>query len=166
MPGIAQPLRLIALLVLTGVAVSCSGRGGRSSVVPPVDPEAAVRTFLNAVRTENLVAMGQVWGTSQGLASRRLDAATLEQRLTVMRIYLEHQQYEIVPGNPDRIIDLRPNEQLVFVRLTRSGCTPVVPFRLVRYRSGWLISNIDFTADDNHPRRVCAPVPGDLQPSR
>jgi hypothetical protein len=85
-----------------------------------------------------------------------MDSQTLEQRLTVMRIYLEHEEYTIVPRPADVIVELESDEQSVFVRLTRKGCTPVVPFVLAPYRGGWLVRNIDLERAGN-PARRCQP---------
>ena len=85
-----------------------------------------------------------------------MDHATLEQRLTVIKTYLAHEEFEILP--PDANSLLPEGQRQVRVRITRMGCTPVVPFTLGRWKSGWLISNIDLGAAGN-PARPC-PVGG------
>jgi hypothetical protein len=97
--------------------------------------------------------MAAYWGTSAGPASNSMPRDELEKRLTVMRVYLAHERYEFVSS------DLAPgesNRRTVRARLTRSSCTPVVPFTLVRYRQGWLVENVDLTAVGN-PTQVCQP---------
>jgi len=150
---VAQPLRLAALVILSTVLTSCSSRGGGSSLSPPVDPEGSVRSFLHAVSANSITGMGQLWGTRDGPASANLDRATLEQRLTVIRIYLEHDDFTIVPGDPVAGVDVEAGERAVFVRLSRRGCTPTVPFTLVPHGGGWLIRNIDLAAAGNPSRR-------------
>jgi hypothetical protein len=86
-----------------------------------------------------------------------MDQATLEQRLTVIRIYLEHEDFAIVPGDPVAGVNIEAGERAVFVRITRKGCTPTVPFTLVPYRGGWLVRSIDLAAAGN-PSRRCEPV--------
>lgn len=132
---------------------SCGPRGAGSNVPPPADPEATVRGFLNAVSANSIAGMSQLWGTSSGPASERMDRTTLEQRLTVIRIYLEHEDYTIVPGDPAAGISVDPGERVVFVRLSRRGCTPTVPFTLVPHGGGWLIRDIDLAAAGNPSRR-------------
>ena len=153
---VAQPLRLAMLVILSAVVVSCGTRGGGSSasVRPPADPEATVRSFLNAVKANSMAGMGQLWGTANGPASANLDAATLEQRLTVIRIYLEHDEFTIVSGNPVAGVNVEAGERAVFVRLSRRGCTPTVPFTLVPHGGGWLVRDIDLAAAGN-PSRSC-----------
>ncbi len=153
--SVAQPLCLAALLALSGSLISCGSRGG-ANVPPPVDPEAAVRTFLHAVSANSIAGMGQLWGTSDGPAADRMDQTVLEQRLTVIRVYLEHEEFVIVPGDPVTGVNLEAGELAVFVQLSRKGCTPTVPFTLAPYRGGWLIRSIDLAAAGN-PSRRCQP---------
>ena len=150
---VAQPLRLATLVILSAVLASCSSRGGGVGPPPPADPEATVRGFLNAVSANSITGMGQLWGTSDGPASADMDRATLEQRLTVIRIYLEHSDFTIVPGDQVMGVDVEAGERAVFVRLSRRGCTPTVPFTLVPHAGGWLIRNIDLAAAGNPSRR-------------
>jgi len=101
-----------------------------------------------------MAGMGLLWGTSNGPASENLDRVTLEQRLTVIRIYLEHEEYTIVPDGPVAGVDVEAGERAVFVQLSRRGCTPTVPFTLVPHRGGWLVRDIDLAAAGN-PSRSC-----------
>ncbi len=153
---VAQPLRFVMMVALTVTLTSCGARGAGSGAVPTGDPESIVRNFMNAVFATSTVGMGQLWGNSSGPASEYMDRATLEQRLTVIRIYLEHEEYAIVAGELALGTVLEPGERVVFVRLTRNGCTPTVPFTLVPYRNGWLIRDIDLAAAGNPSRRCSA----------
>ena len=153
---VTQPLRLVNVIVLSAMLVSCSPRGGSAGIPSPVDPEVTVRSFLNAVRASSIAGMGQLWGTSKGPASANMDRATMEQRLTVMRIYLEHEDFTIVSGDPVAGVNIEAGERAVFVQLSRRGCMPTVPFTLVPYGGGWLIRSIDLEAVGN-PSRRCRP---------
>jgi hypothetical protein len=153
--SVAQALLLAMSIAISGSLISCSSRGA-ANVPPPVDPEAAVRGFLHAVSANSLTGMGQLWGTSEGPAAGNMDRTTLEQRLTVIRIYLEHEEFAFVPGDPVAGVNLEAGERAVFVQLTRRGCTPMVPFTLVPYRGGWLIRSIDLASAGN-PSRRCRP---------
>lgn len=130
--------------------------GGPRTVVAPVSPEAAVRGFLNAVRANSLIAMSELWGSPRGPARSYMKRDELDQRLTVIRTYLNHETFEILesqgalPVGPDGRRSLQ-------VRLTRRGCTPVVPFAVVPYGGGWLVSDIDLSAAGN-PQRSCPPT--------
>jgi hypothetical protein len=138
-------------LTLMALAAACS-RGG--NVPAPTEPEAAIRGFMNAVRANSIIAMGEYWGTSRGPAVRIMDRTEMEQRLTVIRTYLTHDSFEFternVPapaGGGQRILD---------VRIVRGNCRPVVPFTVVRSGSGWLVQAIDLSAAGN-PARPCPP---------
>ena len=155
--SVAQPLYLAVLIALSGSLASCSSRGGGATIPPPVDPDATVRGFLNAVSANSLAGMGRLWGTSDGPAVGNMDQAVLEQRLTVIRIYLEHEEFRIVPGDPVAGANIEAGERAVFVRLSRRGCTPTVPFTLVPYGGGWLIRTIDLASAGN-PSRRCGPA--------
>ena len=154
--SVAQPLLWATLIATSGSFISCSSRGSTGDFPPPADPEAAVRSFLQAVSANSIAGMGRLWGTNDGPATGNMDQTTLEQRLTVIRIYLEHEEFAFVPGNPLSRVDLEAGERDVFVQLTRRGCTPTVPFTLVPYRGGWLIRSIDLARAGN-PSRRCQP---------
>jgi hypothetical protein len=136
------------------IAIACSQPSYNSPA--PADPDATVIGFLSAVRDKDIDRMAALWGTSSGPAANRMDSQTLEQRLTITRIYLEHEEYTIVPRPADVVVDLESGEQAVFVRLTRKGCTPVVPFILTPYAGGWLVRNVDLEMAGN-PARTCHP---------
>jgi hypothetical protein len=137
----------VTLLTLPACAARQGAPGGAGG------PEQTVAAFLDAVRSNSIGTMAAYWGTSAGPASNSMPRDELEKRLTVMRVYLAHERYEFVSS------DLAPgesNRRTVRARLTRSSCTPVVPFTLVRYRQGWLVENVDLTAVGN-PTQVCQP---------
>jgi hypothetical protein len=133
--------------------------GGPSATVPaPVSPEAAVRSFLNAVKANSLSAMGETWGSSRGPAVQYMDRAELEQRLTVIRAFLEHDKFEIL-GFQTGVAPANDQKRVLRVRLTRKGCEPVVPFTVTPYGGGWLVTDIDLSAAGN-PQRPCQPGGG------
>jgi hypothetical protein len=144
-----------AWVALTAVTVSCGSHVSPRGPAPTA-PDATVVAFLSAVRDNDLQDMAGLWGTSRGLAADQMDSKALEQRLTVTRIYLEHEEYAIVERPTDAVARAaNDDEQIIWVRLTRRGCTPVVPFTLVRFGNQWLIRNIDLEAAGN-PERRCS----------
>jgi hypothetical protein len=118
-------------------------------------PETSVQVFLDAVRENRLSAMSDLWGSSSGLAADRMDEEELRKRLMVIQVYLMHDSHEIIP-ELDEVLRGTGNRRSVRVRLTRMGCTAVVPFTLERWRDGWLVADIDLTAIGN-PRAACEP---------
>lgn len=108
---------------------------------------------MNAVRVNNLQAMGELWGTESGPMVGRMDADQLDMRLTVMQRYLAHEKYQIVPAMATATV--REGRRMYRVELTRFGCVIQVPIELVWVNSGWLVNNVDLTQAGN-PGRPCA----------
>lgn len=140
-----QALHALGALALLG---ACARGGGGPA---PESPEAAVRAFLTAVKANSLSDMADLWGDSRGPARSYMNATELEQRLTVIRSFLQHEGAELLESQAGVL--QTEGQRTIQVRLTRSGCTPVVPFTVLRYRSGWLVTNIDLAAAGNPARR-------------
>lgn len=136
--------------VVFGAVLALAACGGGPAYPAPAEPEAAVRGFLEAVKANSLPAMGELWGTSSGPAVSFMDRREMEQRLTIMQSYLRHERYEIVVGNAIGTA----SERVIQVRLFNGSCEPVVPFTVVRYRSGWLVGQVDLESVGN-PQRRC-----------
>lgn len=146
----------LALLIF----VAACGGGTAGTIPVPDEPEAAIRAFMTAVQANDLRAMSNLWGSSRGPASSYMNRTELEQRLTVIQVYLATERYEILP--PGLSAQPGSQERAFSIRLMRRGCTATVPVKLVRYRQGWLVSSIDLAAAGN-PARACpssTPQPG------
>jgi len=144
-----QGSRLPGLVLAVLALAACGGAG---SVPPPASPEAAVRGFLDAVHANSLSRMSELWGSERGRARTYMKRDELEQRLTVIRTYLQYEKFEMLESQG--VPAATGNQRTVRVRLERNGCTPVVPFTVVPYGGGWLVSNIDL-AQAGNPRRRC-----------
>jgi hypothetical protein len=146
--------RAAARLVVTGtwalLAASCGHPSGGAA--PQGDPGAVVEQFLAASKANDLQRMGRLWGTDRGPAAGRMRREELQKRLSVIHTYLEHESYVLEPGSSPADTD---NERVVRVRITRKGCTPVVPFTVVRWKDGWLVKAIDLEAAGN-PALPCS----------
>ena len=147
----AQVLRNTFLLSATLAVAACGSRAS-SSIMLPVDPQVTVARFMSAVDANNLLAMAQLWGTRDGPSIEKMDRTELDMRLTVMRSYLTHEEYEILASGSLARADDRT--RAYDIRLTRAGCVHTVPFELVRVGGGWLVSNVDLTRAGN-PARSC-----------
>ena len=65
-----------------------------------VAPRMAVDAFLDAVRAEDLQAMGATWGTSAGSARNTIDLTELEKSVIIMQCYLQHDSYRVLGETP------------------------------------------------------------------
>lgn len=130
--------RLVALFALVGLA--CGG-GAKPSAPAPDDPNVALSSFLAAVKGRNLDRMGAFWGTERGPAVSWMEPVTLNQRLTVIQRYLAHTASRVIEG--PMAVPGAPNQRTYRVELTREQCVRVIPFDLVRVRSGgWVVSDV------------------------
>jgi hypothetical protein len=138
------------------IALATAACGGKHAAVSggsaPTDPEAAVRAFLNAVKTNSMAGMRELWGSERGPAVTYLGGVEVEQRLTVIRTYLDHERFEF--AQPNEVDPANNAQRIVKVRLTRGTCHPVVPITTVRWGNGWLVKNIDLSSAGN-PARPC-----------
>lgn len=108
---------------------------------------------MAAVKANDLLAMGALWGTESGPATSRMTHEEAEQRLTVMRLYLEHERYSVLPAQT-QLLGGRDNQRMFRVQLERKNCKPVVPFVLVRAGASWMVESIDL-AEAGNPQRSC-----------
>lgn len=157
---VSQPARAAGLAISVVLsAIGCGG--GQTGAAAPIDPEATVRQFMNAIKANSLTGMAELWGTSKGRASERMDHGEMDKRLTVIKSYLVHDSFEFQPRN--MLSATSTNQRVLDVKITRKACTPVVPFTVVRWRNGWLVQDIDLSAAGN-PARPCGPEGGRAGP--
>lgn len=140
------------------VFLACGGSSPQAAVVSPSDPEETIHRFMAAVKANDLTAMEALWGTQSGPATRRMSHTEAEQRLTVMRVYLDHERYSVLPAQR-QLVGGRENQRLFRVQLERKNCRPIVPFVMVRTGSGWLVESVDL-AEAGNPARACPAPPG------
>jgi hypothetical protein len=138
------------LLVSILASTACAGKRGGSAHLA-ADPQGAVREFMAAVKANDLVAMGSLWGSDKGPANDWMKNDELQKRLTVIRTVLVHDSLTIEPGT---LPGNSEAERVVRVRLMRGRCTPVVPFTTRHYQTRWLVAAIDLDAAGN-PVRPC-----------
>src|SRR5687768_4804308 len=102
---------LASTLVFSAVACATSpasrpASGAGSGASGALAPRLAVDAFLDAVRVEDIQAMGALFGTSRGAlrdvisSSDRAAANQLEQRLIILQCYLAHDSYRILSEGP------------------------------------------------------------------
>ena len=144
------------MLGLLVVGAACGGARTASGPVPQ-DPGETVAAFLDAARSDDVQRMAQLWGTESGPALQSMDPEVARQRLFVMAQFLSHESFEVLVD--PTLSDERIRQRTIRARLHRSGCEPIVPFTLVRYREGWLVNDIDLAAAGS-PTEQCEERPG------
>ena len=124
---------ITAVVVLCAAACSSSSSVTKTAPTPasgPVvsgnqtgaaDPVLAIRGFLSAAKSQDIQALGALWGDAQGPARDRMERSEAEKRELIMACYLKHDRYDIVGDAPNpggtRAIVTRRNRY----RATSSG---------------------------------------------
>jgi hypothetical protein len=135
-------VKKLALLLLLAAACRQPSRtapaAAGSSGGALATPRAAVEAFLQAVRTEDLQAMGAVWGTADGPAREQMDRDTMEKREVVMMCYFRHDAFRIAGETPaasarNLLVELKRGKE------QRTTTFTVIPAR----RGGWYVQKVD-----------------------
>jgi hypothetical protein len=135
-------VKKLALLLLLAAACRQPSRtapaAAGSSGGALATPRAAVEAFLQAVRTEDLQAMGAVWGTADGPAREQMDRDTMEKREVVMMCYFRHDAFRIAGETPaasarNLVVELKRGKE------QRTTTFTVIPAR----RGGWYVQKVD-----------------------
>ena len=87
--------RLTVLVALGTLA--CGGGPGPGKPVPQ-SPQETLAQFMSAVKANDLLRMGTLWGSDRGPAADWMKGNELKERLTVIQKYLAHAGYRVVEG--------------------------------------------------------------------
>ncbi|HEX5003910.1 MAG TPA: hypothetical protein VFV65_01255 [Gemmatimonadales bacterium] len=141
-------LRFLSFLLVTA---ACAGGAGTSDPMANRSPETTVRAFLSAARDTNLTLMANYWGGSAGPAAVSKKPDDYEKRIRIMQKYLMNDSAKVanlgtVDGHPDQV--------LVTMRLFLGKCQNSVPFIVGKWKSQYLVQNVDVTSAGN-PARPC-----------
>jgi hypothetical protein len=140
------------LLVLAACHSSAPATGSSpvlsGNLTGAADPIAAIRGFLAAAKTQDLQAMGAIWGTTQGPARDQMDRAYLEKTELIMMCYMRHDKYDIVGDAPNP-----GGARAAVVSLTYGDITRSTTFNVVQGpASRWYVTNVDI----EKLRDICA----------
>ena len=135
-------MRKWALLVV--VAVGCSRNPGMgSSMTGAVSSRDAAINFVNAAKSQDLQAMGSLWGTSKGAARDNMERSVLDSRLIILQPCYVADRVQVL----DETIGTLPTERLVRLQLTRGTRTKNVQFKTVRGPSNrWYVEDVNYEA--------------------
>ncbi|HTR79332.1 MAG TPA: hypothetical protein VMH39_14535 [Gemmatimonadaceae bacterium] len=142
------------LIALALVVVACHGAAApRSSAAPesPVrgnlvtgapDAQSAIKAFLAASESQDLQALGGVFGTATGSARDAIPRDELEKRELTMLCYLRHDKYEILSDAPGTA-----GTRVFAVQFTRGALTRSANFDAVQGPAGrWYVQDFDMPA--------------------
>lgn len=141
---------LLALIVLAGCARASTtadntGRGAATSsgqLTGATTPRLAVEQFLNAVRAQDIQAMGVNFGTLRGPARDNIKSDELEKRLIILQCYFNHDKFRIANENPGE-----GGHRVFAVELTRGPQTRVPKFYTIRGPGArWYVDNMEIAA--------------------
>ncbi len=136
-------MKKLALVLLIAVAACRTGSNAPPSTTPATtggantgaeSPRTAVDAFLRAVRTEDLQAMGAVWGTKDGAARDQMERTELERREIVMMCLFKHDSYRVVHEGPSA-----GGKRQVDVELTRGTERRTTGFITVAGGNRWYV---------------------------
>ena len=132
-------MRKWALLVVVAVACRRSPSMG-TSLTGAATPRDAALNFLGAAKSQDLQAMGAIWGTEQGAARDHMERQELDRRLIILQQCYDHDRAQILD---DRFGTER--ERFVRIQITRGGRTKTPEFKVVRGPSNrWYVADTDF----------------------
>ena len=128
--------------LLAIVAIACSKNPSMgSSLTGAPAPRDAVTNFMGAVKSQDLQAMGAIWGTEQGAARDHMERAELDRRLIILQQCYNHDRAQIL----DDRVGSTPNERVVRVQVTRGNRTKTPEFKVVKGPSNrWYVADTDF----------------------
>jgi hypothetical protein len=143
--------RLTVLVALGSLA--CGGGAGPGKLAPQ-SPQETLAQFMSAVKANDLDRMRALWGNERGPASDRMKSSEVNQRLTVLQIYLNHVGYRVVEGPLP--VPNKEDRRVFRVELQRStSCTVVVPIEVARTKDGrWMVVGADLATIPN-PASPC-----------
>ena len=134
--------RSAGICLLFAALSGCASGGGRADpgeLYGEESPEAAVQSFLDAVKRDNYQAMRRLFGTTSGPAEKRFGMIEVEQRMFVLAAFLEHDNFAVRRSG----LTEGPNKVRLMARMvgTRNG-DAIVPFIVAVYRNRWFVERV------------------------
>lgn len=105
---------------------------------------------MQAIADSNLAKMANLWGSTNGPASKTGQPPDYERRIAIMQAYLRNESFRLTSDVAES-----ENRRALAVEIRRQTCTWSVPFVAVKTGDGsWLVTSVDLTAAGN-PARPC-----------
>ena len=133
-------MRKWALLVVVAAGCSRNPSMGSSLTGAPSARDAATM-FVGAAKSQDLQAMGAIWGTEQGSARDHMEREQLERRLIILQPCYVADRVQILDEQAGSIA----TQRRVRVQLTRGTRTKTLTFTTVRGPSNrWYVQEPDY----------------------
>jgi hypothetical protein len=117
-----------------------------SSLTGAATARDAATMFLGAAQSQDLQAMGAVWGTDKGAARDNMDREQLERRLILLQPCYVHDRAQVL----DERLGTTPNERAVRIQITRGTRTKTLEFDIVKGPSNrWYVLDVDYETVQN-----------------
>lgn len=136
--------KIFALLLLLGACSSATrgtNAGTGNQLTGSAAPRLAVEQFLNAVRAQDIQAMSNIFGTSNGPARDNIDRVELEKRMLIMQCFFNNDKFRIT-GESNQ--GSKRVFQFELTRGTRSRNTSALTVQGPAER--WYIESLDIAA--------------------
>ena len=135
-------MRKWALLLVVAAGCSRNPSMGSSLTGAPTAREAATM-FVDAAKSQDLQAMGSLWGTDKGAARDNMERSVLESRLIILQPCYVADRVQVL----DEQLGTSPTERRVRIQLTRGTRTKTLEFKTVRGPSSrWYVEDANYEA--------------------
>lgn len=135
-------VRKWALLVITVAACARTPSMGSSLTGAPTARDAATM-FVGAAQSQDLQAMGAVWGSDKGAARDNMERSELDRRLIILQPCYMHDRAQVL----DEQLGASATERRVRIQLTRANRTKNLEFKVVRGPSDrWYVEDANYEA--------------------
>ena len=141
---------MIRALFVMLVAAACGGQAGPSSGAapggPPTSkddpgaptPNAAVSSFMAAIKAQDLDAIAVIWGTDKGPARDVVPADQLRKRELIMECYFQHDNYQVKSD-----VESSANLHAVVISVTKGAITRESKMQVVKGpHDRWYVNNM------------------------
>ena len=94
--------------------------------------------FVSAANSQDLQAMGAVWGSEKGAARDNMDRMELDRRLIILQPCYAHDRAQVLDDRIGTVV----TQRLVRIQLTRANRTKTLEFTVVRGPSNrWYVQD-------------------------
>lgn len=126
-------------LLITVIAAACARNPGMgSSLTGAPTARDAATMFVSAANSQDLQAMGAVWGSEKGAARDNMDRIELDRRLIILQPCYAHDRAQVLDDRIGTVV----TQRLVRIQLTRANRTKTLEFKVVRGPSNrWYVED-------------------------